>query len=211
MGSSSGDQSEQPVHAVTLDGFWIGQTEVTNAQYTRCVEANICTPANNTRWNDPAYADHPVANVDWEQANQYAAWAGGRLSTEAEWEKAARGTDQRSYPWGDQVADPQRLNYNFVHGDTTPVGQYTDGASFYGVLDMAGNVEEWVADWYAADYYASSPGQNPPGPAAGSQRVVRGGSFNSNGFDVRATARDRAFPNVDYPSVGFRVVLPAIE
>ena len=211
MGSSSGDQSEQPVHAVTLDGFWIGQTEVTNAQYARCVEANICTPANNTRWNDPAYADHPVANVDWEQANQYAAWAGGRLSTEAEWEKAARGTDQRSYPWGDQVADQQRLNYNFVHGDTTPVGQYADGASFYGVLDMAGNVEEWVADWYAADYYASSPGQNPPGPAAGSQRVVRGGSFNSNGFDVRATARDRAFPNVDYPSVGFRVVLPAIE
>ncbi len=207
MGNET-ETNEKPLHTVNTDDFWIMRTEVTNAQYARCMAAAVCTQPNNERWHDAAYVDHPVTNVDWVQATQYATWAGGRLPTEAEWEKAARGTDARLYPWGDQAADGQRLNYNFVQGDTTPVGQYADGASFYGVLDMAGNVEEWVADWYAADYYANSSDQNPPGPVAGSQRVVRGGSFTSNGFDVRATARGRAIPDVDYPGVGFRVLLP---
>jgi formylglycine-generating enzyme required for sulfatase activity len=198
---------ESPVHNVTLGPFWMMQTEVTNAQYARCVEAGACSSPNNTRWQDPDYALHPVTDVEWEQANDYAAWAGGRLPTEAEWEKAARGTDERLYPWGDE-ADNDRLNFNNIHGDTLPVGQFPAGASFYGLLDMAGNVEEWVADWHAPDYYAASPAQDPRGPEDGVLRVVRGGSFVSNRLGVRTTARGQALPNTDFPTVGFRVVMP---
>lgn len=205
MGSTVA-KDEQPVHRVTLNAFWIMQTEVTNAQYASCVTAKICTPPGNQLWDEPTSAAHPVTNVNWEQANQYARWAGGRLPTEAEWEKAARGTDERIYPWGNQEVSDQLLNYNFVKGATTPVGSYPEGASPYQALDMAGNVEEWVADWYTDNYYANSPAENPPGPDKGIFRVVRGGSFNSTRIAVRTTARGKALPNTGFPSVGFRVV-----
>ena len=207
MGSMD-NQNEMPTHTVDLDDFWIMQTEVTNAEYGRCVMVPACTPPNNQRWNDATYANYPVINTTWHQANQYAAWAGGRLPTEAEWEKAARSTDARVYPWGEQEISDQLLNYNFVKGATMPVGSYPAGAGPYGTLDMAGNVEEWVGDWYGDSYYASAPAKNPLGPGDGVFRVVRGGSFNSKRMDVRTTARGKALPNSHFPSVGFRVVVP---
>lgn len=206
MGSTD-SPDETPPHPVDIKDFWIMQTEVTNAAYARCVTANACTPPVNQRWNDQTYAAYPVTNVNWNQANQYATWAGGRLPTEAEWEKAARSTDGRLYPWGDQEISDQRLNYNYVKGDTMPVASYPDGVGPYGTVDMAGNVEEWVMDWYNDGYYASSPAQNPAGPETGIFRVVRGGSFNSNRVGVRTTSRGKALPNTRVPSVGFRIVL----
>jgi formylglycine-generating enzyme required for sulfatase activity len=205
MGSTA-TRAEMPTHTVTLNAFWIMQTEVTNAEYKKCVDMVKCKMPNNSRWNDPAYADYPVTDVNWDQASAYANWVGGRLPTEAEWEKAARGTDQRVYPWGNQAPD-DRLNYNRgVVSDTMPVGSYPNGASPYGALDMAGNVEEWVADWYSPTYYASSPAQNPQGPDTGADRVLRGGSFLFKPVNARTTARGRTRPGNRQPGVGFRVV-----
>jgi formylglycine-generating enzyme required for sulfatase activity len=207
MGSEEGADDVQPAHPVTLSGYWIMQTEVTNGQYKLCVDAGACTAPANDRWNQSEFSKHPVTEVNWQQANEYAAWAGGHLPTEAEWEMAARGTDGRIYPWGDEFTGEDHLNYNFVTGDTMPVGSYPEGASPFGVLDMAGNVEEWIADWYAADAYANSPGENPTGPEDGEQRILRGGSYFSNRQAVRSTVREKAPPNSHFPSLGFRVVI----
>jgi len=207
MGSDDGASDQQPAHRVTLSSFWIMQTEVTNGQFAHCIDAGTCTAPANDRWNNSDFAEHPVTGVTWQQANEYALWAGGRLPTEAEWEKAARGSDEHIYPWGNEITDEDQLNYNFSKGDTMPVGAYPQGASPFGVLDMAGNVEEWVDDWYAADYYASSPEENPAGPEEGSSKVFRGGSYFSNRQDVRSTAREKALPNSNFPSLGFRVVI----
>jgi formylglycine-generating enzyme required for sulfatase activity len=207
MGSDSGARDEKPSHIVLLDDFWIMQTETTYAQYAACVRAGVCTPPDDPRWDDPRYADHPVVNIEWEEANDYAIWAGGRLPTEAEWEKAARGVDGRTYPWGEETPVPALLNFNYTYGDTHPVGSYPEGTSPFGVLDMAGNVEEWVADWYDNDYYANSPERNPPGPEIGVLRVLRGGSYKSNRADVRTTVRGRTLPTAHYPNVGFRIVI----
>ncbi|HRW06252.1 MAG TPA: SUMF1/EgtB/PvdO family nonheme iron enzyme, partial [Caldilineaceae bacterium] len=205
MGSTiSGD--EMPIHAVTLDAFWIQETEVTNAQYGRCVTAGVCTAPNNQTWQDATFADYPVTHVDWHEAAAYAAWVGGRLPTEAEWEKAARGDDERMFPWQGEVTDDEHLNFNTQA--TVAVGSFVAGASPYGLLDMAGNVEEWVIDWYSPTYYAESPDENPQGPETGLFRVVRGGSYTSNRGMVRATARGRAVPDSAFATVGFRVVLP---
>jgi len=208
MGTDSGDDDEGPAHTVHVDSFWIMRTETTNALYAACVGAGACTAPGNSVWNDPDFADHPVTHVTWEQASAYAVWAGGRLPTEAEWEKAARGTDQRAYPWGSEATSNELLNFNFAVGSTTPVGSYPAGASPYGALDMAGNVEEWVADRYDIGYYAVSPGSNPQGPDEGPFRTVRGGSYYSNGMDVRTFSRERALANASFDSVGFRVVMP---
>ncbi len=197
---------EMPVHTVTLDAFWIMETEVTNAHYRQCVEAAACTPPHNDIWQKAAFADHPVTHIDWVQASAYAAWAGGRLPTEAEWEKAARGTDERIFPWPGDITDADHLNFNGQA--TTAVGSFPAGASPYGLLDMAGNVEEWVADWHDATYYTESAATNPTGPETGIFRVVRGGSFTSNRGQVRTTARGRALPDSTFASVGFRVLLP---
>lgn len=211
MGSSdddsAADNDEKPQHLVNLDAFWIMQTEVTNAQYGKCVGADVCTEPNNIIWNQADFTQHPVTHVSWEQATEYAAWIGGRLPTEAEWEKAARGTDGRLFPWGNAEPDETLLNYNNQHrGGITPVGSYPTGASIYGALDMAGNVWEWVADWYNAGYYATSDGRNPLGPASGDYRVLRGGSWNFTRYFVRAAARNRPSPNSQNSYVGFRVV-----
>jgi serine/threonine-protein kinase len=209
MGSEEGDDDAQPAHAVTLSGYWIMQTEVTNGQYKLCVDAGVCTAPANDRWNQDDFREHPVTEVNWQQANDYALWAGGRLPTEAEWETAARGTDGRIYPWGNELPSEDQLNYDFSTGDTRPVGSYPDGVSPYGVLDMAGNVEEWVADWYADDYYANSPAENPTGPEDGEQRVFRGGSYFTNRQVVRSIHREKATPDSHFSSLGFRVAISA--
>ena len=200
---SSADDDEKPQHVVYLDAFWIMKTEVTNAQYAQCVAAGACAEPGNTRWQDHEYIDHPVVNVGWSQAQTYCVWAGGRLPTEAEWEKAARGADGRRYPWGDAVPDVQRANYGNPNGGTTPVGSYPAGASPYGALDMAGNVWEWVADWYDAGYYARSPAVNPLGPDTGIGRVLRGGSWDYAAGGLRCSSR-RYGPALRYSNIGFR-------
>ncbi len=210
MGSVDGQADEQPEHVVVLDAFWIMQTEVTNAQYRLCVEAGSCLEPFNEAWGAAEFAEYPV-HVTWDQAVAYARWIGGRLPTEAQWEKAARGTDKRTYPWGNGAPDAQLLNYNRNVEATSPVGSYTAGASPYGVLDMAGNVWEWVADWYAIDIYATyaqseSVVENPTGPSDGSFHILRGGSWRTNAETTRTFSRFREPPYGDIDDVGVRVV-----
>ncbi|KAF0106587.1 MAG: hypothetical protein FD146_2495 [Anaerolineaceae bacterium] len=211
MGSNDGKPNEQPVHTVYLDAYWIDQTEVTNRMYALCVAAGQCDPpgssASYTRQNyygNPEYADYPVIYVSWNVADAYCSWAGARLPTEAEWEKAARGTDGRTYPWGNTSPNSSLLNYNMIIGNTTTVGEYPSGASPYGALDMAGNVWEWVADWYSDNYYSSSPDSNPTGPSSGGLRVLRGGAWYYYDVLVRSANRNRDYPTSSDISVGFR-------
>jgi formylglycine-generating enzyme required for sulfatase activity len=193
------------VHTVYLDAFYIDRTEVTNAQYRACVEAGACSQPHDTGWyNDPNRAEHPVVYVDWNQANAYCRWAGKRLPTEAEWEKAARGTDGRTYPWGNSDPDCNKANYGDCVGDKTAVGSYPAGASPYGALGMAGNVCEWVADWYDLGYYSQSPTRNPPGPDSGEERGLRGGSWVFLPGLCRNAVRGWAAPDDQHDVVGFR-------
>jgi formylglycine-generating enzyme required for sulfatase activity len=210
--------NEQPLHTVTLDAYYIDKYEVTNARYKACVDAGGCTAPgsvnSSTRrpyYSTSTYADYPVVWVTWDQASAFCAWAGGRLPTEAEWEKAARGSsDTRKYPWGDSAPDCTKTNYwplPACVGDTSRVGSYPSGASPYGVMDMAGNVWEWVNDRYGSDYYSVSPGVNPQGPATGSWRVLRGGSWSYDGFNVRSADRGYFLPgNWGSDGGGFRCV-----
>ncbi len=213
MGSTDADRDahdeEKPAHSVTLDAFWIDRTEVTNAQYRQCVEAGACeepTCWDNADLNAP---DQPVVCVTWDDAQAYAGWAGGRLPTEAEWEKAARGTDGRLYPWGENAPDCQTANFKGCVGRTPTVGSQPGGASPYGALDMAGNAWEWVADWYDETYHGDAPVQNPQGPASGERRVLRGGSFDMSESRLRTAFRIGNRPAYSNWDLGFRVLLPA--
>lgn len=214
MGSETNEKDELPVHTVFLDAFWIDQTEVTNAMYAKCVRMGPChSPPrtfSNTRENyygNPEFDHYPVIHVSWEAANTYCSWVGRRLPTEAQWEKAARGTDGRIYPWGADPPKDRLLNYNHPNdGDTTEVGSYPDDFSPYGAMDMAGNVLEWVADWYSGTYYEISPTANPTGPDAGDHRVFRGGGWTRGSHDIRVTIRYHQAPEYTTKGLGFRCV-----
>lgn len=202
----------QPVHGVTLDAYWIDLYEVTNGQYGVCVQAGAC--AAPSRWSSALraryygnylYNSYPVLYVSWHDAASYCAWAGKRLPTEAEWEKAARGAGgELAYPWGNGAPTCYHANFQGCLYDTAAVGSHGAGASPYGVQDMAGNVWEWVADWYAEDYYAHAPASNPRGPAEGTERVVRGGSWFEEARWVHSTARVADLPTARYDRLGFR-------
>ncbi len=170
MGHANGFSDEQPTHKVFLDAFWIDKTEVTIGQYALCVGAGKCKRVHGIQPSE----NSPVINVEWKDANVYCAYVGARLPTEAEWEKAARGTDGRAYPWGDEM-DNSKLSLFTWDGKMPAVGGFPAGASPYGVLDMAGGAFEWVADWYSPSYYARSPSRNPQGPSTGKLHVIRGG------------------------------------
>lgn len=206
---------EQPVHPVALDGFWIDRTEVTNAQHALCVTDGACLAS--TFADDPLFAgaDYPVVGVDWRGAGAYCHSAGARLPTGAEWEYAARGSEGRAFPWGAPF-DGTRLNfcdancefdhriseYDDGHAHTAPVGSYPAGASWCGALDMAGNVWEWVADWY--DSYSSGQQVNPTGPASGEYRELRGGSWFDGPYETRSANRVAYVPSVVWSGGGFR-------
>lgn len=208
MGSMAGEESDEgSEHTVFLDGYWIMRTEVTRAQYGKCVAAGACSEPLDLNWDYASYWNFPVVNVTWRQAQDYAEWAGGRLPTEAEWEKAARGTDGRTYPWGDDWPLTNLVNCCGIVGRASPVTLYTSRSmSPYGAVDMSGNVREWVADWYDGSYYKNSPVQNPAGPTAGDYRVIRGGSFAQSKSHVRCISREQERPNFADDDLGFRVV-----
>ena len=211
MGSDDGLADEKPPHTVVMSTFWFDEFEVTAAQYQVCVDAGGCEDAGRDpgcNGGTTGFGEHPINCVDWAQADAFCGWAGKRLPSEAEWEKAARGTDERAFPWGHTPPQTGLLNYNDLYGATVEVGAFPDGVSFFGVHDMAGNVQEWTADFYAADYYATSPARDPQGPAEGDRRVVRGGHWKLKinvGFHLFSTTA-RANFNVDNrePTIGFR-------
>ena len=247
MGSPTGEglDNEHPQRTVYLDAFYISKYEVTNEQFSQFVDATGYTTDAETAgwgwawtgedweeveradWRHPqgpgssveGKMDHPVVQVSWNDADAYCQWAGVRLPTEAEWEKAARGTDGREYPWGNSAPNGSKLNYcdtncelawkdsNVDDGytGTAPVGHYEAGKSPYGAYDMAGNVWEWVADWYDAEYYSRAPERNPQGPDSGERRVLRGGSWSGYQGDARCVDRYGGDPDVRISYFGFRV------
>jgi eukaryotic-like serine/threonine-protein kinase len=216
MGYNGGYPDEGPEHTVSLNAYWIDQTEVTNGAYEKCVVAGVCKrPSRNTSngidvyYNNAQYGNFPVIFMNWDQAQTYCTWAGGRLPSEAEWEKAARGTDGRLYPWGNNPPDETLLNFDSHIWDVTEVDAYPAGASPYGALDMAGNVWEWTADWYGSKYYSQSPAENPTGPDTGTKKVLKGGSWNFDAPGARASYRLSKEPAFIYADIGFRCVQAA--
>jgi formylglycine-generating enzyme required for sulfatase activity len=203
--------AETPAHEVYLDAFFIDKTEVTNGMYALCVNNGPCTEpeltlssTRSTYYGDYSYTTFPVIFVTWDQARAYCQWAGARLPSEAEWEKAARGSDTRLFPWGDEEPTCERSNFLGCAGDTRAVGSHPLGVSPYGVLDMAGNVAEWVNDWMDESYYTYSPRENPRGPSSGSDRVLRGGSWISTNSTIRSAARDLFLSEFGDAVTGFR-------
>lgn len=203
-------QDERMAHRVQLDAFYIDQYEVTTARYARFLRETK-RPAPKF-WSDEIpqrYGNKPVIGVDWNDAAAYCARIGKRLPTEAEWERAARGTDQRLYPWGnaspnDTLANLDRCCNVKGYEALTDDGSFESGKSPYGAYDMAGNVWEWVADWYDGDYYGSSPERNPTGPSTGEKRVLRGGGWDSAPAYVRSLARLKLSPTFRHDNIGFR-------
>ncbi len=220
MGSNEADKAaygdEKPQHKVFLDEYWIGKYPVTNRQYQAFIQQAGQAGGKALRlshsWSfEVGQEQHPAVKVSWNDALTFCQWASQvsgqkiRLPGEAEWEKAARGADQRLYPWGNQPPDRNLANFNQQFNETTPVGQFSpQGDSPYGCADLAGNVWEWTADWYDANYYQNSPAKNPTGAASGEHHVLRGGSWNYGARNLRAALRDRDFPDLWLNYYGFR-------
>lgn len=232
MGSDEGEANERPVHKVQLNAYWMDQTEITNGKYALCIDAGKCqAPIEEDSYTRSVYfgstqfADYPVIFVNWSMAQDYCRWAGVRLPTEAEWEKAARGINSLIYPWGNKwdVDLIKRLNFadksnpeaaleitvDDGYRDTAPVGSFPAGRSPYGLYHMAGNVWEWVADWFDPTYYEHSPQRNPIGPVdlkpgSQEQRVLRGGSWVASQAVFRTSNRNGLEPDRFSSSIGFR-------
>lgn len=220
MGSDTGPKDEHPAHVVTVSSFRIDRYEVTNERYAACVEDGVCTAPTLTSshrrsdyYRNPDFADYPVIFVDWNQAQRFCQYAGGRLPTEAEWEKAARGDDmkERTYPWGEAPASCELANLGGAAGcvgDTDRIGRRPAGQSPFGAMDMAGNVWEWVSDWYDNDYYKTSVSIDPQGPKEGRLKVMRGGCWKSGADSLRVSCRKAELPATWAYNIGFRCVYP---
>ncbi len=212
MGADDLAPDARPAHRVTVSAYWLDRFQTTNGQYRACVEAGACLPPKDRRFFDEAErAEHPVVNVTWTQARTYCHWKGKRLPTEAEWEKAARGTDGRRYPWGN---GPAPVTHRVKGGEvkvagngTEPVGGPSSIISPYGVSDLVGSVSEWVKDWYSEDFYQTLPVQDPQGPVRGSFRVLRGGPLGERPLDHHVS--HRGWDEMTYwgPTLGFRCAL----
>lgn len=201
---------DNPEHKVSLSEFWIYAAKVTNRMYGLCVNAAKCSAPNgkdNPGFLDPYRSNEPAVGVDYAQAEAYCEFVNGRLPTEAEWEKAARGPEGNLYPWGDAAPSCDLLNSNNCVGKTTDVTQYPQGMSFYEALDMSGNAFEWVADWYKPDYYGVAPLEDPTGPAGGTNRSVRSSAFNSGNNQAASANRFYSRPGDHRDNLGFRCVV----
>ncbi len=197
---------ENPAHRVHLDDYHIDKYEVTNAEYQKFVQATGAKQPVSMSNPDFSGPRQPVAGISWKEADRYCKWAGKRLPTEAEWEKASRGKRPIEYPWGDEAPDAKRVNFNETLNKTAPVGSYEAGKSDYGVHDLSGNVSEWVHDWHLAEFYLFSPRENPTGPEKGKYKVIRGGSWRNNAGDISLTYRNATVPTLRSKTVGFRCV-----
>ncbi|MBK6791162.1 MAG: SUMF1/EgtB/PvdO family nonheme iron enzyme [Anaerolineales bacterium] len=208
MGKPGTPDGNSPEHMVYLNAFWIDRVEVSNGMYSKCVAAGTCDlpiTSENPYYGQWVYRDLPVVYVSWYAATTYCEWAGRRLPTEAEWEKAARGTDTRSYPWGNQLPNPRLANFTgSLVGEPVSVYRYPSGASPYGALNMAGNVREWIADWFSLTYYVETPYENPTGPENGIERSMRSGAYDADANEIYAVSRYKHEPQSAGLSRGFR-------
>ncbi len=221
MGSKGLSKIEEPIHTVYLDAYYIDKFEVSNQQYAQFLNAQGNQFEGLANWieaNDPdlkvreiegvwtvepGFENYPMNEMTWYGARAFCSWRGGRLPTEAEWEKAARGTDGRLYPWGD-TASCEQANYYGCNYALLPVDSFSQATSPYGVFNMAGNIMEWVNDWYAEDYYANSEYTNPTGPETGTHKVFRGGAYINGAHHIRTTYRWPKLPVLTYVATGFR-------
>lgn len=221
MGTQVRAGNERPEHTVWLDDYYIDQYEATNASFAEFLNVKGNQMEGLAPWIeeidpdlrihqvegvwqvDAGYENYPMNEVTWYGARAYCEWRGARLPSEAEWEKAARGTDGRTFPWGEEI-DCSKANYAGCFYAAVPVDSFPEWTSPYGVYNMAGNIMEWTNDWYAPDYYANSPETNPTGPETGDFKVFRGGSYNHGAGNVRTTYRYPKLPVLTYVSTGFR-------
>jgi len=208
MGSEQGDDDEQPVHRVFLDSFYLDTFEVTNGRFAKFVEAIQSEPPWGFADQETpvVHAEKPVRWVNWLEATGYCLWAGKRLPTEAEWEKAARGTEGRTYPWGNDLPTAGHAVFGLKEGADTvaPIGNRDQGRSSYGIHDLAGNLYEWVADWYDETFYTTQPTVDPRGPVEGTVKVQRGGSYINGPYRLRSAFRTKSDPTEHDAHVGFR-------
>jgi len=217
MGNSDEEAyyDEAPEHEVYLDEYYIDKFEVTNKQYALCVKAGECSPPEiKDFYHYSNYENQPVVYVDWMQAKTYCNWVERDLPTEAQWEKAARGTDKRIYPWGNEEPNENLANFYLTSPKSIfEVGSFPDGTSPYGVMDMAGNVWEWVNDWYGDNYYSEIKNsiKDPQGPNSGDGHVIRGGAFQNTPWIIRTTTRMQSYLDSNGRDIGFRCALNILK